>query len=290
EAQVKASAQNGVVSVTYLPRQAKLAEQIPDVLKSIEGMRQLICTMARTNILWIQERFSPTLACFAQLIEVANKWDAAIELVRMIPLDVDHETGVEEPAVGAESTPPARVGTREYDGGIEDDTDTDTIEEDEGIQSTLEELIRVGRSGGSRTVRGTPRGLLNGINRSVNYSLVVIGDIFLAKGHSAQVRLARELGAFLSEQLKVPTVMSDELQTQFLFGKRQLVQLIAFLLCTVVLYLLVFTNQEPILRFLSSETSWIRVVRVIAVVAFVPLVAYIYGTTARLVLKLLKFE
>lgn len=292
EAQVKVSAQNGVVSVTHLPHQAKIGQRIPEVLGDVDGIRELVCTMARTNILWIQERFSPGSTSFRQMIEIASKWGAAIELIRMIPVEEDEfvETQAEEFATVDGSAPGVHLGPKRYEGGIVDDTEGEMIEEDEGVRNTREELIRLGLAGGCRTVQGTPRRLLSVIDRSVRYSLIVIGDVFLAKGRSVQTRLTRELGSFLGDQLKVPTVMSDELETQFLFGRKQLAQLVVFLLSALILYTLVFTNQEAILRFLYTEETTLKILRVAAVFAFIPIIAYVYGSAARLILKMLKIE
>ena len=64
EGQVKVRAQNGVVSVIYLPHQVGIADHISDVVRRVPGVRDLVCTLARTNILWVQERFKPDTATF----------------------------------------------------------------------------------------------------------------------------------------------------------------------------------------------------------------------------------
>ena len=292
EVLAKVSAQRGTVSVTYLPHQAKIGQLIPEALKDVDGISKLVCTMAQTNILWIQERFDPESTSFQQMTEIAGKWGAAIEMIRMIPVEEDEfiETQAEEFATVEGLSHGVRLGARHYEGGIADDTESEEIEEDEGVRRTHEELVRIGLAGGCHTVRGTPRSLLNTIDRSFQYSLVVIGDLFLAKGRSAQTRLTREFASFLADHLKVPTVMSDELQTQFLFGRKQLVQLILFTVAALVLYALVFSNQETILRFLSAEETTLKLLRVLAVFVFIPVIAYLYGSVAHLVLKMFKFE
>ncbi len=55
EAELTVSANDGILTVTYMPRQSQVAEFIPDVLAGIKGVKEFLVTMANTNILWIQE-------------------------------------------------------------------------------------------------------------------------------------------------------------------------------------------------------------------------------------------
>ncbi len=75
----------GVVTITYMPRQAAEAQLIPEVLADLPGCRQLYCTMASTNILWIQEDFGADSPAFAEVTELARRWDAAVELLGYRP-------------------------------------------------------------------------------------------------------------------------------------------------------------------------------------------------------------
>jgi hypothetical protein len=100
-------------------------------------------------------------------------------------------------------------------------------------------------------------------------------------------------------------VTADELGGQYLFGKRDIIRTVGFLALTLVVYLLVFAYQEPILGFLTrsgwyaeaiagtflSRFEWMsKLVVSLAVFLFVPFVAYTYGTVTRAVLKLIKME
>ena len=85
-AKVTVAAEKGNVSVTYLPRFGKQAEFIPQILDKMEGIKSLICTVATTNILFVQERFNHEATSFNHLIEIAEKWNASIDLVRMVNL------------------------------------------------------------------------------------------------------------------------------------------------------------------------------------------------------------
>jgi hypothetical protein len=109
----------------------------------------------------------------------------------------------------------------------------------------------------------------------------------------------------LSDRLKAPVVTTDELGTQYLFGKRDLVRTVAFLAVAVVVYSLVFTFDEPILAFLGhagwyanaakgtflERYDWIsRALVSLAVFMVIPFVAYIYGSVTSAVLKLIRME
>lgn len=59
EADLTVSANDGVVTVTYMPRQSQVAKFIPEVLADLKGIKKVLVTMAETNILWIQETFTP---------------------------------------------------------------------------------------------------------------------------------------------------------------------------------------------------------------------------------------
>ncbi len=293
DAQVKVRAANGDVSVTYLPQQSQIAEFVPSVLQSLEGMRNLRCTMARTSILWIQERFDPASEVFQNLLDIAEKWDAAIELLRFIPLEENQYAEIPQ---GEESFPLRTLDTLEMaprkqseNGGIEDDID-ESCDSDCGEKETLCDLINVGRAGGGRCLKAHPKQILSGIDKGIQYSLIVVGDLFLSKGAHAQKRLCRELGSYLTDHIKCPVVMAEEISTQYLFGKKQLVQMVLYFLFALVLGGLLFTYQVPILRFLSGETFGIRILSVLALVLFVPLFAYTYGTFSHLLCKMLKLE
>jgi hypothetical protein len=162
------------------------------------------------------------------------------------------------------------------------------------LKATLDELARVGRSGGGRWVRGERTSLVASCCGTVPHSLVVLGNLFLSKEKSTKLRLTRELQESLSGKMRVPVVTADELRTQFLFGRRDLFSLLGFLGFIVLVYLLVLMNQEPVLRFLSGDWAGpgrLTMYVVSAVVfVFVPVVAYSYGNVARSLMKLFKME
>ncbi len=294
-ASFKVTATGGVVTVTYLPQDVRLSEAIPRVLESLEGYREIRATMATSNILWIQEAYDPSSATFHNVVEIATKWGAAVELIRLAPEEA-------EPGISAAITSPGSNGTtqvthhpapREYDGGIEDDVEGEVERgplASGGLNRTVEELARLGRSAGGREVRGNQTRLLEMIDRKAPYTMVVVGDVFLSKASAARIRMARELRSFLADNIKTAIVAPDDLKTQFLFGKRDLFRLVGFLAVVVLIYFLVFTNQERVLTLLSGEDWIVKVAAAIVVFLFVPIVAYSYGTVTRSFLKLIKIE
>ncbi|MBI4677175.1 MAG: cytidylate kinase-like family protein [Elusimicrobia bacterium] len=282
DAHLKAAATGGVVSVTYLPQHSSMAQRIPEALKGLEGVREVVCTMAETSILWIGERFTPACRAFGSVTQIAEKWNAAIEIMRLIPAS---EPGP-APADGPQRPPAQGEGKTAAPAPADGEEAPDG---NGGVKETLGELIERGRAGGARTVRGGPEAVLASVDPKVPYSLIVIGDVFLSKGHAARIRLTRELAGFLFDKLKRPVIMAEELAAQYLFGPRQLVQLVSCLLGTAVIYAAVFTHQAQALAFLQAGGKT-RFLAVAATLLLVPAVAYLYGTAARLVLKLIRME
>jgi cytidylate kinase len=282
---LQVQADDGVVTVTYPPHQEQVNKYIPQVLADLDGCREIQCTMAETNILWVQERFEPGSDNFQQIIRLAQRWGAAVELLRLVP---PGESKGEIPVLDDDFG--RKEYTKVYDGGVEDD-DPETATDDGGLGRTQEELVDLGRFGGRHTVCGGYDKVLESVQGNENYALVVIGNIFLSKGHSARTRQTRELALNVRDRLKAPLITADELKSRFLFGIRQAVTLLGFLALVVVIYGLVFTYQEPILNFLSGplhqQIKWLAPV---VMVVFIPFIAYIWGTAAELALKIINID
>jgi len=313
-ANLKVRADGGVVTVSYTPQDAGVATFIPDILKAVPGIRDLRITMATANLLWIQEEFQPRSDTYRRVVEIATKWNAAVELLRLAPEG-------ERPSEAAQGFPAsdfaapthaepgseaaaAEVEEGVYDGGIEADEPEETAP-DGGLQGTLDELAGAGRSGGGRAVFGSRERLVEALDRTVPYTLVVVGDVFLSKGHAARLRAVRDLRSFLGDRIRAPVVTADELGSQYLFGRRDVIRAAFFLAVTVVLFWLVLTNQEAVLAFMAQQgwyadamagsvlgrISWVpKVLVAAALVLFIPIVAFAYGTVAGSFLKLIKME
>jgi uncharacterized integral membrane protein len=286
---LKVQAENQVVTVTYPPHHDPIREAIPRVLADLKDCRQIRCTMAETNILWVQERFKSESENFQQVIHLAQRWGAAVELMRLISPE---EMTENDEAAGDPSQ--VNFGRREcpmeYDGGVEDD-DPEALVNDGGLGAAMEELIDKGRCGGGRTVCGGYDKILERVRGDSDYALVVVGDMFLSKGQSIRTRRTRELAMSIRDRLKAPVITMDELKSRFLFGKRQAFTLLGYTIIMILIYALVFKNQDPVLTFLSGpihqQMKWLAP---LVVVLFVPAIAYLYGTVTGLVLKLINID
>lgn len=274
-----------VLTVTYLPRDVALADDIHRVLQQLEGVFEIRATMATTNILWVQEAFDHTSDTFREIVEIAGKWNAAVELVRYAPGDEGEDATATAEEV-QEAVPAVEAG-------IEEDREEEAPDVG-GLKATLDELARLGKSGGGRQVHGERRHLVATCCGAVPHSLVVVGNLFLDKGPATRTRLTRELQDSIANRMRVPVVSADELRRHYLFGRRDIVRLVGFLALVVAIYMWVFTHQGEVLRFLVGDgevrSTVTRLLVAVAVFAFVPLIAYSYGTVARSIMKLIKME
>ena len=288
-ASLKVRANEGALSVTYLPKDAALAPVIPEVLKGVQGVRDLRCALASTNVLWVQECFDAASPAFESLVRIAERWQAAVELLRVVPAEGCPDAPVEQ---GPRVPPPPGL-RREVDGGIEDDVvfePTPSACDDEGLRQVFQELARRGIAGSMRTAMSHPRHVSLAIDRTVPYSLVVVGDIFVAKGHAVSQRLTRELSARIADSLRVPVIRGEDLKARYLVGPWQYARLVGYGLTALLAYLWVFSHQEQVLRLLSPESTADKVAAAVAVVLFIPALAYIYGSFAHTVLRLARIE
>lgn len=282
---VTVKADHGNVAVTYLPRHSKQAAVIPEVLNRVDGIQSMVCTVATTNILYIQEDFDPDASSLEQVIQVAEKWNASVELIRLLEGDEKGSAEVRPSAIAASAH-------RVENGGILDDTSPALSHEEqpEGVAKTFDKLIQVGRANTVRTIAGGTQKLLSSLNRAEKNSLVVVGDVFLKREASVSKRLRRDLIGFLADNLKVPIIGTEDLKSHYLFGPKQWLGMALYAFAAVAIYLIIFFNQKAILTFTSAPGTGHRVLSAALVALFVPVAAWAYGSFARYVLKLLKLE
>ncbi len=287
----KVWSQNGSVSLTYLPKDSSISKWIPEVVSTVPDIKEFSAAMASTNILWIQETFDANSEAYREVVKIANKWNAAVELVRLYQGEEAEEE--EAPAEAGEVKSGVSEVPAEYNGGIEDDVD-EPVCEDGGMTDALRELAGVGRSGGGHIVCGGAKDLMKSISKSNPYTLVVIGDVFNDLGHETKMRETRELQSYVTDRIKAPVVTSDELKAQYLFGVRDVFKLVGYLIVVLIVYFLVFTHQEPILKFVSGTWSgggmMVKAAVSVAVFLFVPFIAYTYGNVAKSLMKLINME
>jgi len=283
---VKVNANQGNVAVTYLPPFEKQADSIPAVLEKIKGLKTLVCTMAATTILYIQERFDPEVPSFNHLVEIAGKWNSAVELVRLDPHTI------EEGSIPPTTFTTVQVKSSNKDGGIMDDIpETEDEEKDSyGMLKTMNKLIQVGRAGAVHTIYGGTEALANCIRNSRGYCLVVVGDVFLSSASAAQKRMKRDLVTLLSDQSRVPVISSDDLKEQYLFGPKQRIKTFVYALLAVLIYFLIFTNQELIIKFVSATSTELKILAAVCIIIFVPFAAYVISGFSHNIMKLVKLE
>jgi len=287
-ADLKVQVEHGFVTVTYPPHQAQIKDAIPEVISNIEGCRGIQCTMAETNILWVQEQFDPESENFKHIMQLSQRWGAAVELMRMI---TPEESVVNiHPDIPAEPDFGRRVCAEIEDGGVEDDDPFGVIN-DGGMSKTVEVLIDRGRCGGGTTICGGYDKILERVRGDGDYALVVIGDLFLSKGKSTRTRRTRELAMSIRDRLKAPVITADELESKFIFGKSQAISLVCYSIVIALLYFFVFTHQDQVLTFLSGpiheKIKWLAPT---VIVLFIPVIAYLYGAVTGLSLKLINID
>ncbi len=282
-ADFKVTAYNGAVQVTYMPHHAEVTEYIKEVLQDLEGCREVNCTIAGSKILWLGERFDIKSELFGNLVKVAKKWDAAVEVMKFTGEDIHSNYA----AVSRDKS----YKLSEHLGGIEDDTEEVREQDVSGVSVVLDEFMKEGCSGGSSTIYGERDSLLESLKKRSDYSLLVIGDLYLDKLENVRKRLMSEFRSFLTDSIKIPVVEEEELKKELKSNFKVYLKLGMNLSISILLFIAVFLNQEPILRFMAGEDfkSW-RFLAILILVLFVPVFAYSWGSTTRQILKFFRLD
>jgi cytidylate kinase len=280
---IKVRSTDNVVYVTYLPQQVKDAKLITEVLAELEDAKEIICTEAETNILWIQEAFKPDDSSYKDVLNLACMWDAAVELIQLTPSEVSEQltSYYEKNEIKTETWQEAGI--------IDDDVETAETES-KGISKIYEKLINDGVAGGKKIVQGSQKTLLNTIDRGIPYRLIILDNIFALKGHATQIRMQREWSNFISDNLKVPVVSLDELRAKYSFGIKEGIQMTLSALIVIIIVYLIFQFNDEILSFLTKEELTWKILASMCVFVFVPVFAYLYSTVTKLFLRIIKFE
>ena len=285
DADLTVRSNDGVVTITYMPSQAAVAPVIPEVLRDLSGCRELRCTVASTNILWIQEEFRPDAEILGQVNELARRWGAAVELLRYRPDEPEATPSAPAPKAAAIGTP------KTANGGIEDDVAETMEAADRAFQDMLATLVHSGRSGGGHSLAGSRERLLAAVNPTIQYSLVVVGEVYLRRPSAARTRMTRELTRYLAEHLKAPVIPAAELGAKLRFGPAQMAKLATTAVLAAAIYALVFTHQESLLNLLGGPLHSLHPWGTVALVAVLaPLVAGLYAGVTSSVLRLIKLD
>ncbi len=280
---IKIKANDGILYITYPVQQAENIEVINEVLKSLDDAKEIVYTKAQTNVLWIQEKFSADDNSYKAVLSLANTWDAAIELLKLTPHKEQEIMPIPE-----KSDTPVPETWRET--GIIDEGEELGQEASQDMSKIYEMLIRDGRAGGKTSVTGPQKTLLDSIDRSANYRLIIFDNTFLSKQSAARKRSLQEWSNSLAEAMKTPVVTIDELQFRYQFKPKQFVRMFLMGIITALIVYLLFQFNSEIIDFLSNSDTKMRIISTICILIFVPVFAHLYSTVTGLFLKLIKFE
>ncbi len=287
-------ADSGRVTVSYLPRDMAVGVRAPDVVEQVAGVTGLTCTVASSNILWVQERFRAEGPTFEAVVKAANNWQSAVELMRLVPAAAG--SAIADPVgddVSASAVKPAPLFTaRQVDGGIEEDVKVspDLTAEDGDFRKMFGELNARGIAGSASRLPADMRRIRAAVNRSTPYSLVVVDEVFLDHAHAMQVRKTRELVGRLSDVIRAPVVSADDLRQLVSTSPADTVRMAALAAVAVGILMVVFSHQREVLDFFSPASALAKILAATVLLVVVPLFAAVYGTLTTLVLKRFHLE
>ena len=158
------------------------------------------------------------------------------------------------------------------------------------MSEVFNKLVQAGRAGAVNTIYGGTKPLLTRLKGSKGNCLVVVGDVFLSSGSSAQKRMKRDLISLLSDQTRVPVIDSNDLKEQYLFGPKQLARTLVYVVLSALIYYMIFANQEVILKFFSATSTELKILATIIIFIFTPLAAFIISGFTHNLLKFVKLE
>jgi cytidylate kinase len=289
---VKAEA--GHLTVSYLPRDMTVGVRAPDVVTMVSGVEDLTCTVASSNILWVQERFQASGRTFDAVVKAATHWHSAVELMKLTPAaSGSSSTDAIGSDTGAEiAQPPPLFTARQVNGGIEDDTDRSTglIGEEDDLRGMFGELNARGIAGSASRLPDDMRRIRAAVNRSIPYSLVVVDEVFLDHAPAVRLRKTRELVGRLGEVIKAPVVGAEDLDQMVRTGWSDYARMIAMAAIVVVVFLFVFSHQIEVLEFFSPTTAGAKIAAAIVLLLMVPVFAFVYGSFTTAVLRLFHVE
>jgi hypothetical protein len=280
---IKIKASDDVLYVTYLAQQVQEAGMITEILAQLKDVREIICTEAETNILWIQEEFDPDDASYNDVHNLAASWDAAVELLKIIPSDRI------EKFTQSKKTDEGKTEKKHQTSIIKNKHEMES-ENLKGVSKTYEKLINSGHAGGKRIIQGSKRTLVDVIDRRIQYRLIILDNIFLSKGSAAQIRLLQEWANFLSDNLKIPVLSLSEIRSKYRFGVKEYIQMAFYAVLTILTIFTIFHFDTEILSFISQEKIEWKILSMLSVFVFVPFFAYSYSKVIRLLFKMINFD
>jgi hypothetical protein len=287
DAHVRVSAHEGRVQVICPPEHTEFVPFVEEVLSALPEINSVDTTIARKTIVFLQEEFADSASGFVDVVKLAKKWKAAVDLVRFSPLQVHDEFGLDELDIQADvmqeknGTESSGNSSRHHDVQIPADDDLD---------SCLDILRKEGCLGASSTFCGSEKALLSRIRRT-HYAMIALGDVFTSKPEAIRIRLREELKTFLSDKAGIPVVDSAKLATHLKFGAKQIVRFVGACVVAASIFVALFSYQSEVIAFLSAEKyEHMRIPAVLFVVGVSSLFAYAYGTLTNQLLRLFRLD
>jgi len=274
-AEYHVTANRGMVQVTAEPRYADSIAHAREVLNDIDDIREVTTCTAMDSILYVAEQFDSDSDTFNTIMDLAQKWNSAIELVSL-PAVATQETlddgdiaAGKNPKIPTGNIPPPPLGMRDCH----------------------EELKQFDCCGGCQALYGTPYALVPALQRRTDCRLLVMGELFLERSPETRTRLRTDLKNQLSDNLTFPVVEEAELSERFRFRPIHAARMVLWLALAAGLLAVTFVFHDQLLAFLASELDRpVRFLSILGVVVFAPLFAYAYGSFTRFVLKLIGLE
>jgi hypothetical protein len=132
---------------------------------------------------------------------------------------------------------------------------------------------------------GNPGAALRELTGKHKWDLVIIGQTESPEAGSA--RLSTEDIGNLSAALSAPVLTADAIRDRYRpFPKKEALRLVVYSGATAALYLAFFRTYDAVKYFTLGAT----IPAALAIMVFVPMVAFLYGGAAENLLKVFKFE
>jgi len=284
----------GHVTVSYLPRDMAVGVRAPDIVQQVAGVSGLTCSVASSNILWVQERFRAEGSTFEAVVKAANNWQSAVELMKLVPATSelsDLDDGGDGAASDAVKAAPLFT-VRQVDGGIEADVErpSDRNEDERDFRKMFGELNARGIAGSASRMPADMKRIRAAVNRSTPYSLVVVDEVFLDHAHAARTRMTRELVGRLSDVIRAPVVSADDLHQLVSTSRADTVRMVVLAAVVVGVTVGVFSHQREILEFFSPASALAKAIAAATLLVIVPLFAVVYGSLTTSILKRFHLE
>ncbi|MBD3402274.1 hypothetical protein GF420_05220 [candidate division GN15 bacterium] len=284
---VTINAHNNVLYVVGKPQEAERMPHVREVVSELEGVNDVRITLANGQILYLQDHFEQGDPAFADVLTLAERSDAAVQLMRL---------------AGPDATPGAEFfdasTSHEEEAGIEvhdlvhpEPPDGEPVEPGDDLSVCAGAFEQRGRSAGAATFYGSADWLLSHLEATRGYSMVVLGDLFLSRSRTVRMRLRDQLARRFSYRLHVPVVSTQEISQKVRFRSRDAAMLVVLVVLSAVVFASVFLRQDELLYLLAEhKTAWLRLAAAGLVVALTIAFAWLWGTVVKMLLRLVRFE